>query len=231
MPSLSCLCCTSITWHPIQDPTRTPESLVLNASYHPFSVLFNSWPQIFPKSPHLGKRSSTMAGTWWSIICCISPVCLKCSGKVYFIYANTHSSDIGAPLLFSPDIGVAAGTVFNPKCICLFRVIWNCLTATDMVSWLQTMWVLAQVWVHELNFLTHPSSKCAMAWHWWPINISSDTITPIIGPICVIWNCLAATDMVSCLQIMWVLAQVWGHELNFLTHPSSKCAMALQMGN
>jgi hypothetical protein len=62
---------------------------------------------------------------------------------------------------------------------------------------------------HELNFLTHPSSKCAMAWHWWAIKISWDTITTIIGPICMICYFLAATDMVSWLQTMWVLAQVF----------------------
>jgi hypothetical protein len=98
-------------------------------------------------------------------------------------------------------------------------VIWNCSAATDMVSWLQTMWVLAQVWGHALNFLTHPSSKSAMAWHWWAIKISWDTITPVIGPKDLIWNCLAATDnMVSWLQTMWVLAQVWGHEQLKMCH-------------
>jgi hypothetical protein len=42
----------------------------------------------------------------------------------------------------------------------------------------------------------------------------------------VIWSCFAAASMVLLLQAMWVLAGIWGHELIFSTHPSSKCVMA-----
>ena len=55
-------------------------------------------------------------------------------------------------------------------------------------------------------------------------------MTPIIGPIGVEWSCLTAIDMVSCLQTMWVLAQVWGQSNQILTHPSSKCIIWLGSG-
>jgi hypothetical protein len=56
--------------------------------------------------------------------------------------------------------------------------------------------------------LTCPISKCAMAWHWWAINTSWDTIIPIIGPFRVIWSCLSATDMVSWQKIILTLFQI-----------------------
>jgi hypothetical protein len=160
----------------------------------------------------------------------------------------------------------------------LIDMIWNCLAATDMMSWLKDVWVLAQAWgqrvpnfwhhntdvpskphwtpwhkslVHEHNIkmfgsnrygimakrclsvgssiawgqrtkLLTPypsSSKCLMAWHSQAIKTSLGTMTPFFSLIDMIWNCLAATDMVSWLKDVWVLAQAWGQGVpNFWHH-------------
>jgi hypothetical protein len=60
------------------------------------------------------------------------------------------------------------------------------------------------------SFLRSESTKHLTPYHWCAIKISLGTMTQIIGPIGIIWNCLAVTDMVSWLKDVWFLAQAWG---------------------
>jgi hypothetical protein len=98
---------------------------------------------------------------------------------------------------------------------------WNGLAATDEVSWLQTMLVLAQILFedHSLIFVTfcgtQPNSD--LVWQRWTTRSLFHHKSSLMGHIWRTWNGPEATDEVLWLQTMLVLAQIWLDALKPLT--------------
>ena len=93
-------------------------------------------------------------------------------------------------------------------------MIWGSLAASDMLSHLKTVWVLAQIWRQGANFWHSQAQNVS-----WPHNNGqSDDLGPSQNHS--LWwyeqnKGLAATDMLSHLKTVWVLAQIQSQGANF----------------
>jgi hypothetical protein len=100
---------------------------------------------------------------------------------------------------------------------------WNGPAATVEVSWLQTAWVLVQIWLDALNLLSASSQKSDLAWQRWCATRSLfHSKISLIDLIWRTWDGPTATVEVSWLQTAWVWAQVGWMLWNYRQDPTKK---------